>query len=479
MALINLQELMVAAHEDLKNNRLDDCYTKVLYLLNKNPDHYFYLYLLGSYYGKIEKYGASILAYEKAMQLYPDFSEVVNNLGGNYRKLGMQDKAVAAFKRAIEISQTEKFKKDNGDGANKLTADYYSNLGSTYVGCNESQKAIDYFNQALALDFNCGNARWNRGLAYLEIGNYEQGFIDYDNGERNKAKMSRNYKINADETPTWNGEKDATVVVYGEQGIGDELMFATIIPDLVKDCKKVIYDAHPRLYKMFRESFKELGVDCYGTRKDHLLAWIKNYDIDYKVPIGSLAKFYRKKAGDFPKAPYLKPFEKDLKYITDKLSALPKKLNIGISWKGGTQGSSKNVRCMPMEHLAKLFELDANIISLQYHDNALHEVDHYCESTGNTIYHWKDIVDNYELTAALVSKLDLIISVPQSVIHLAGVMGARAYQICPYRYIWQMGVYGEDMPWYHSITNIWQTEHGGWALCMDKAINELKEEFKC
>src|SRR3990167_8289871 len=184
------------------------------------------------------------------------------------------------------------------------------------------------------------------------MGDYENGFIDYDFGDRMDAKKHRNYRPGQGQTPLWEGEKDKTVVVHGEQGIGDELMFATILPDLAKDCKKVIFDAHPRLYTMFRRSFAEYNIDVFGTRKDNQLVWPHKYEIDYRIPIGSIAKFYRKRLEDFPKKPYLKAKDSEVAIVNEKLDLLPaKKLNIGLSWKGGTATSSKTHRILPMKHL--------------------------------------------------------------------------------------------------------------------------------
>lgn len=481
MAFINLKELASEAHKEIVDGHLEPALTKTLYLLDQDPDNFFYIYLLASYYSKKEHLGAAIMAFEKAILLYPDFSECLNNVGGCYRKMGHFEKAVTSFEKAIAVGRTEKFKKDTGEKANSLLADYISNLGSAHVAMHMPNVALKHFDEALALNPECDNAKWNKSLVLLEIGDYENGFINYDFGDRKNAKKDRNYRPKEGITPEWNGEKDKTVVVFGEQGIGDELMFATILPDFAKDCKKVIYDAHPRLYRMFRHAFKDIGIDCYGTRKAHEVAWSGHYDIDYKVPIGSLAKYYRKKIEDFPRKSYLIPESKNIEIVNRELSRLPKKkINIGLSWKGGTNKSSKDVRCMPMGEMLPLFkELDANFISLQYHDNALHEIDRFTESTGYEIYHYKNLVDDYALTAALVTELDLIISVPQSVIHLCGVAGARTYQLCPYRNLWQMGVYGQDMPWYSSVSNIWQEYHADWAGVIRKAIEKAKGEFGC
>lgn len=480
MALINVKDLAQEAHDQIVKDKVDLAYPKILFLLDQDPNNFFYLYLLASYYSKKEYIGAAIMAYEKAILLYPDFSECINNVGGCYRKLGYFDKAIASFKRAIEIGKSAKFQQDAGPNAKNLLSDYIANLGSAHVAMHMAETAIKYFDESLAINPANENAKWNKSLVLLELGDYENGFVNYDFGDRQNAKKDRNYRPKDKDTPVWNGEKDKTVVVYGEQGIGDELMFATVLPDLSRDCKKVIYDAHPRLYKMFRKAFKDLNIDCYGTRKDYEVAWCQNYDIDYKVPIGSIAKFYRKKIEDFPRKPYLIAEEYALKTAEEALNRLPKRLNIGISWKGGTHKSSKDSRVLPMDELLPLFDnLDANFISLQYHDNVIAEIDKFTERTHREIHHFKNIVDNYNLTLGLINKLDAIISVPQSVIHLCGAAGVKAYQLCPYNHLWQMGVYGQDMPWYNCVTNIWQPSVGDWGYTIKMVIEKIKEEFKC
>lgn len=481
MALVNIRELAATAHKEIIEGKLDLAYPKILFLLDQDPIFHVHLYLMALYFSKMEHTGAAIMAYERTLQLYPDFSECINNVGGCYRKLGLTDKARACFKRAIEIGKSAKFQQDAGPGAKKALSDYLANYGSSHVASHDQETAIKYFNEALLLNPDNGNAKWNLSLVQLELGDYENGFKNYENGERLNAKRSRNYRPTQTDTPIWSGEKDKTVVIYGEQGIGDEIMFATIIPDMVKDCKKIIYDAHPRLYRMFRKAFSSLGVDVYGTRKDHELAWCNSYDIDFKVPIGSIPMLYRKKLEDFPRKPYLIAEDKSINLAKETLSKLPKrKLNIGLSWKGGTNKSSKDSRVMPMMDMIPLFEnLDANFISLQYHDNAIHEIDRFVESTQFEIHHFKNLIDDYNLTLGLVSELDLVISVPQSVVHLCGAANVRAYQLCPYNNLWQMGVYGHEMPWYSSVSNIWQPSVDDWKSTIAEAIVKVKEEFKC
>ncbi len=124
-----------------------------------------------------------------------------------------------------------------------------------------------------------------------------------------------------------------------------------------------------------------------------------------------------------------------------------------------------------------LFGLDCDFISLQYHNNARAEVDIFHESLGyEVITHWQDVVDDYDLTAGLLTQLDYVVSVPQSVVHLAGSLGVATLQLCPKSALWQMGVYKQNAPWYKCVKNIWQEVDGKWADVIDKLVLELKSK---
>ena len=90
---------------------------------------------------------------------------------------------------------------------------------------------------------------------------------------------------------------------------------------------------------------------------------------------------------------------------------------------------------------------------------------------------YQDIIDDYDLTACLLDELDFIVCAPQSVIFLAGALGVETYQLCPKRGMWQQGVYGEGMPWFNSVHNIWQQEFNDWDYCIDEAVRVINEKI--
>lgn len=390
------------------------------------------------------------------------------NLGYCYKKDEYVLEARAAFKKALEVKREMGIKEEE--------APTLVNLGTTYIAQGQPKEALKYIEEALKIEPNNQEAFWNGSLAQLELGNYETGWKWYSSGVRTEEGVKRNYGIN--EIPEWDGATGKTIVVYGEQGIGDEIMFASMILDLIlsKKCN-VIFDAHPRLYKIFRNSFPEATV--YGTRKDKEVSWPFNHQIDACIPLASCGKFLRNKKEDFLGVPYLKADDELVRKFDELLKPYSDKPKIGISWKGGTKKTNLKERIISLKQwLPILKEIDAYYFSLQYTDDAQAQIDKAEKEFGIKIYHWQDMIDDYDETAAFVSNLDMVISVPQSVVHLAGALGVPTIQLTPRQAMWQMGVYGENMPWYQCVKNIWQKTNGDWQPVIQKAKAELCKLFQ-
>jgi len=427
------------------------------------------LFQLGNVNMKKQYYPAAEVFFSKCLDLKPDFAEALMNLGYIYKEMQMVDKARETFKRALDLIEDPALNKTNEE---KYT--YWHNYASTFTANGTPSQALEVINKAIPLIADSSeknkDAYWNRALAYLEMGDYERGFQDFEKGARVEETKNRNYTHEI--TPFWDGTPGKTVVVYGEQGLGDELMFASILPDIMKDCT-VILDMHPRLVDMFRYTYPHIPV--FGTRKIPRLQWAKFYNVDAKVSIGTLGKFYRKKKEDFPGTPYLKCRPELIEKYKVKLASLSDKPKIGISWKGGTSKTNQNDRKIKLKQFLPLLELDDQVdfISLQYHEDSPIHLENLKANFGKTIHHWQDVMDDYDETAGLVSNLDYIISAPQSVVHLAGALGVPTLQLCPKKAMWQMGPYGENMPWYSCVENVWQDDSCTWEPVILKAKEKL------
>jgi len=405
-----------------------------------------------------------LMCFENVLKHDPDFLEAINNCGFINKKFNLMDDAKKWFKQGIDLIEQNKVK------TNDITkSEFLTNYGSMFVGAGKADEAIDYFNRAEKLNSEHKLIKYNRGLAFLEKGIYKKGFEGYNVGERVEKIVRRNY--GRDSLPEWDGTKGKNLVVVGEQGIGDELMFATILPDLAKDCE-FVFDAHPRLADMFRRSFPNLEI--YGTRKDDHIDWGRRYKLDAKVLIGSLPAYYRHKRKDFPREPYLIVDPKYDQRYAERLTKLGDKPKVGISWRGGTKGTGQSSRYIPLEKWLDILKLDCDFISLQYDTGISKDIEDFNKKNEVNLMHWPEMVEDYEQTAACVKNLDLIISVPQSVIHLSGVIGITpTWQLCPVRSLWQCGVHGHNMPWYQNTQNYWQEKDGEWDNVLIKVREDL------
>ena len=423
------------------------------------------LFHIGSCAQKMGYSGMAALAFNHCIGMKENFHEAYNNLGCIYKNELLEDEAKAHFAKAFEIATNK------SDASQKDRGEYVMNLGSMYIGTGTPHKALEYFNESEKIFKDNDMNHWNRSLAYFEIGDYAKGFDEYDSGERVRDRMThRDFGLK--DLPFWDGkpDKNKTVVLSGEQGLGDEIMFASMIPDAIRDTN-IIIEAHPRLADLFRLNFPHVPV--YGTRKDPSMMWPPFHKIDARLAMGSLGKFYRRTKESFPGMPYLFADPKRVIKYASKLKTMGNRPKIGISWRGGNIETGKLNRYVPLELLLPLLRLDADFISLQYDKNIYPKIKEFEDKHGVALNHWQDMIDNYDETAALVSNLDLIISVPQSVIHLAGALGTPTWQLAPYKALWQVGVHGEDPPWYKCVKNIWQDESCKWEPVIEKTRNEL------
>lgn len=396
-------------------------------------------------------------------------SELMNALGTTWKHENKLDKARYWFEKAQNCI---------GD----VNADIQNNLATLYINEGNPAGAISHLSAALAAQPDHAQAHWNRSLANLELGKYEEGFAEYSWGKRAQVRMNRNYGIA--KTPEWDGKPGKTVVVYGEQGIGDEIMFASILPELIRDCKQVIFDCHKKLHRLFSNSFPM--VDIYPTREDENLTWpikpdgASRYPVDAAVAIGDLPKFYRKEIADFPGMPFLMPTQASNLKWAQKLNETftDGKPIIGINWIGGHKKTRVEVRSLTLEQLLPILKQDAHFVSLQY-TPCEDEIFEFEQKHGIKIHHWPDCSYNehYDETGGMVANLDLVVTCCSSIVHLAGAIGTPCWVLTPSRPAWRYRLDLDFMPWYGQTVSLFRqaTNTVVWEPVVEEVSNNLKE----
>lgn len=395
-------------------------------------------------------------------------SELMNAIGTTWKAENNTAKAKYWFERAQELVP--------------LNADIQNNLATIYINEGNPAKSIHHLEAAFTVDAKHPQARWNYSLAKLEMGDYATGFDNYHWGKRAEVRMERNY-ANAT-TPEWDGSPGKTVVVYGEQGIGDEIMFASLIPEMIRDCKQVIFDCHMKLHRLFSNSFPM--IDIYPTREDAAITWPMTsdgqprYPIDAKIAIGDLPKLYRRKIEDFPGMPYIVPTAKASLKWAAKLNEVftDGKPVIGINWIGGHKKTRVEVRSLTLEQMLPILKQDAHFVSLQYTDCA-NEIFEFEQKHGIKIHHWPEAASgpHYDETGGLLASLDLVITNCSSIVHLAGSMGVPTWVLTPSRPAWRYRLDLDYMPWYGRTVTLFRQATGttAWEPVVEEVSGKLTE----
>ena len=413
-------------------------------LLAQNPKNPHLLATVGTMYIRMGRYGMAISLLERATETEKQ-SDMYFNLGIAYKFAGLYDKARKYFDRSIEGTPS---------------ADALANYAGLYLNVGTPEIGMIYAKRALELEPNLPMAHWNMALAYLELGQWEQGWKEQEWGFDVGLRVDRK----PGQFPRWDGTKGKTVIVYGEQGLGDEIMFASMIPDLMKT-NTVILECHKRLETLFHKSF---GIECHGTREDTNIPWIADTKAEYQISIGSLGRFFRNKREDYPGTPYLKaePLEKT-------------KFRVGISWTGGLKQGRVRTREVPLNLWKTILDNHANceFVNLQYTD--CKEDLSFLRSIGYDVKYFPEVhAEDYYETAKLVKSCDLVISVCTSVIHLAGALGVPCWVMVPNKPAWRYGITG-GMPWYRSVRLYRQPKDADWSGVTSRVGYDLEELVRC
>ena len=318
-------------------------------------------------------------------------------------------------------------------------------------------------------------AHWNLCLAFLLQGNWKEGWEKFEWRFKRTRKKWRTPPLTM-----WTGSRleGKSIFVYPEQGVGDEVMFASCIPDLMEEAPgKLLLECSPRLEPLFERSFP--GVEVRGKTRDKNFSWLQEEGpLDYSLPIGSLPKFFRNRVEDFP--------ERDSFLVADpastekwqqRLSSLGKQKKIGISWQGGQSPSIIRKAAVALEKWIPLLSMDAFFINLQYGDTT-EDIDRIYKEANIRIHDWEDNdpLQDLDNQAALISALDLVITIDNSTLHMAGAVGTPTWGLLEYVPDWRWPqAFGDSPPLYRSVRLFRQQQLSDWGPVLTAVEQALRD----
>jgi tetratricopeptide (TPR) repeat protein len=334
-------------------------------------------------------------------------------------------------------------------------------------------EAFAGYEAALALAPDYALARFHRSLAYLLTGDYAAAWPDYETRLVSSDRAPR-----ASVAPRWDGSplRQRAVLVHSEQGIGDEILFASCLPDLLREAGACAIECAPKLRGLFQNAFPQAHVYAAGDANGQAAA-IGAARPQVEVPLGSLPLHYRGTLADFPShTGYLRADSRRVDAWRARLESFGPGLKIGISWRGGTEQSGVALRSIALDRWAPVLALSGPVhfVSLQYTGGAAAETQALHERGGPRVAHWPEAIDDYEETAALVAALDLTITVCTAVFDLAGALARPVWAMVPRAAEWRYGNAGEAIPWYPSARIFRQGPDAEWAPVLERVAAALR-----
>jgi tetratricopeptide (TPR) repeat protein len=480
------------------------CYERALGLDPHDPDLYVNLGLVAWKLGMLE--GAEKF-FRICIAMRPDSASAYNNLGGVLRDKGENDEAVEVLRGAIYTMPN--------------AAELWNSLGSVVMEQGQVNEALTFYGEALRLSPKYARVYHNKGYALNHTGPLDEALKNYDKAlkltsspkdeieirhsralcllgmgrldegwnewEARHNPQFRGSMLYAIDTPRWQGEDLAgkRLLIVGEQGLGDELMFATGYRELIDQIGangQLIITCDTRLSSLFERSFPGALIGPYQNSRHNgkgvrVVPWLNTVDpIDYFSPCGSTLRFVRNDIDAFPtEEPTLRADPDRIDVWRDRLADMNDKPKVGICWRSLVMSARRAKYFSPMEHWGPVLKnKDVQFVNLQYGECAddiadakrLFDVDiHDFEDL--------DLKDALDENAALCGALDLVISAPTAAGALAGAVGTEVWLLA-IGDVWPM--LGTDrFPWFPNNHVIMPDTYSDWENLMAKVGDELAE----
>jgi Flp pilus assembly protein TadD len=442
---------------------------------------------------RLGRHAAAAASYERAVSLSPSDERLYVNLGNARVRMGDLDGGEATYCRALELNPRRvealsnlgiirQYGRRPGEAARlfrraiAVDPQYpvpHVNLANLAREARRFPAAIAAFRRVIRQFPAYGPAHLGLGVVHLQLCDFERGWAEYEWRFWSEQVTGTRSSPGAD----WDGSPLAgrSILLRAEQAIGDQILFASIVPEVLGDAARVLIECDKRLVPLFTRSFPAADVLAFpyrGWRTRPRRSWP-----DVRAWLGTLPLHYRRSSAAFPRHNgFLTPDPGLVAKWTRRMQALGPALKVGISWAGGSEPYSRALRSIPLADWSPLLATPGvAFVNLQY-GPARSDARH----TPVRVHDWPDAdpVRDLDDFAAEIAALDLVVSIDNSTVHMAGALGQRVWTLVPYSATWRWPPGRQDSLWFPSMRVFQQRQPREWGLVLARVKTMLAREAR-
>jgi tetratricopeptide (TPR) repeat protein len=422
--------------------------------LQQQPNHPDAINNLGNCLQEQGNLEEAITLYRRAIQLRPVFAKAYGNLGNALRGMGKLEESIAVCRKAVEIQPT--------------LEEAHINLGTALHLAGQYADAMDECHKAIAIRKDFPEAHKDLSLMLLVQGRFEEGWREYEWRLRLPNYFN---SIDRVRQPMWDGSdfQGKTLLIHAEQGLGDTIHFSRFLPMVAKKGGKIILECQSELVRLMKQTEILAGIEIVPRQSKAG----PSLPFDLHCPLMSLPFVLQRldpsRDHDVIQPPYMKA---DAALRQQWRDRVPRgdRLKVGLAWAGSKTNKNDRHRSITLTTLAPLARANVDFYNLQLGKPGLDAAN---PPHGMKMIDLTSMIGDFADTAALLSELDLVISVDTAVVHLAGAMDMPVWVLLQYTPDFRWLLQGQTSPWYPSVRLIRQTKFGAWDDVIDRTADEL------
>jgi tetratricopeptide (TPR) repeat protein len=395
------------------------------------------------------RHAEAVVSFGQSLALQPNLPPAIFGMGNALASLGHHAQALPYLERAV--------------GLDPQFALAWLSLGSAHQALGAHAPAVRAFDQALRLRPDLASAHMNRALAWLAQRNFARGLPEYE------WRLQAMAQPVIQTLPRWHGEpiEQRTLLIHAEQGFGDTLQFVRFVPLAAQRAARVVLEVQPSLLPLLAPAAQAWRVTLIAQRAPRPAA-------DLQCPLLSLPLALGTTFDTIPsRTPYLSVPPAYGRKWRGSLGGQAKR-KIGIAWSGRVQ--QNETRSMPLAELDPLFALDGiDWIVLQPALSAEERSALDAHPRAASIHRFDTRIGDFADTAAIIERLDAVVSIDTSIAHLSGAMRKPLWLMLPFAADWRWFDRDTDSPWYPGATLVRQPRPGAWGEVVNAVAKALRE----